>query len=66
MATKKVFQDETCVNENRELEVFINSDERLYIGCGILDDNYYSSYITLSKEDTRDLIKELQRLYKEF
>jgi hypothetical protein len=59
MATKTVFLDK----DENEMECFINKDERVYIGVGKSgEDNIYSGYITLDKNDVQELIKILTEL----
>lgn len=53
-------------NPDLEMELFINKDERLFIKVGDLEnDIYYNGYITLSKNDVKELIKELNKLIKD-
>lgn len=53
-------------NPDNEMELFINNDERLFIKVGDLEnDIYYNGYITLSKNDVKELIKELNKLIKD-
>ena len=50
---------------NNKLELHINSEGNLYINAGMIEDEYYSGYICLDKEDVSDLIEELKRLLAE-
>lgn len=57
--TKK-FIDEITENE---LEVFITENDRIRVDAGQVNDTgYYSGFVTLSKEDAIELIKELETL----
>lgn len=59
MVTKR-FIDEITQNE---LEVFINDKGRICITAGDIDDTgYYSGFVTLTKEDSIELIDELTKL----
>jgi len=62
MATKTVFSD----TDNNELECYINDHGKIYIGVSQAgDDNIYSGYITLEKNDLTRLIKILSELQEE-
>lgn len=62
MARKTVFEDE---NDN-EMNCFLNDKGKVYIGVGQRsEDMIYSGYITLDKEDVRQLIKILSDCEKE-
>jgi len=53
MAIKKVFLDE---NDN-EMECFLNTERKVFIEVRkIGGDGYYSGFITLDKEDVKELI----------
>jgi len=62
MATKLVFEDE----DNNEMNCFLNDKGRVYIGVGQRgEDMVYSGFITLDKEDVRQLIGILRDCEKE-
>jgi|GEM_PF-5092156 len=63
MPIKKVFED----HDGNELECFINSKGKIYIGIGPSDKDDYMQfgYITLDGQDIKELIKELTQLEKE-
>jgi len=46
------------------LELFLNSEGRLFIQVGDLEDQYNSGYITLDQGDVKGLIAELKRIEK--
>ncbi|MEH7890051.1 hypothetical protein [Elizabethkingia meningoseptica] len=58
MAKRIVFNDE----DNNELECYINQYGKVYIAIGQIDDNIQNGYITLDKEDVRELIEILSDL----
>lgn len=62
MATRLVFEDE----DNNEMNCFLNDKGKVYIGVGQRgEDMVYSGYITLDKEDVRQLINILKDCEKE-
>lgn len=62
MATRLVFEDE----ENNEMDCFLNSKGKVYIGVGQKgEDIAYNGFITLGKEDVRQLIMILKECEKE-
>ena len=58
MATRTVFSD---VNSN-EMDCYLNTEGKVYIGVGSADAPEYGSFITLEKEDVGELIKILKAL----
>ena len=62
MATRLVFEDE----DNNEMNCFLNDKGKVYIGVGQRgEDMVYSGYITLDKEDVKQLINILKDCEKE-
>jgi len=62
MATRTVFSDD---NSN-EMDCYLNDDGKVFISVGQTgDDNMYSGFITLDKNDVSQLIKILSELEKE-
>jgi hypothetical protein len=62
MATKLVFEDE----DNNEMNCFLNDKGKVYIGVGQRgEDMVYSGYITLNKEDVKQLINILKDCEKQ-
>jgi hypothetical protein len=58
MASRKVFFDQ----DGNEMDCYANDKGDLYIGIHRVDDEIGSGFITLKKEDVKELIKELQEL----
>ncbi|WP_404985263.1 hypothetical protein ACI513_18685 [Chryseobacterium sp. M5] len=61
MPKRTVLYDE----DNNELECYINQNNKVYIGIGENNDNTNFGYITLNKEDVKELIEMLSDLEKE-
>jgi len=62
MATRLVFEDE----ENNEMDCFLNSKGKVYIKVGQKgEDTAYNGFITLGKDDVRQLIIILTECEKE-
>ena len=62
MAKRTVFNDE----DNNELECYLNDKGKVYMGIGQTgEDIAYSGFITLDKEDVKELIDILKDLEKE-
>ena len=62
MAKRTVFSD----GDNNELECYLNDKGKVYIGVGQLgEDIAYNGYITLNRDDIKQLIKILTKLEKE-
>ena len=61
----RIFDEE---NQNQELEVYVNEENRVFINVGEIDNSdtnlVYTGWITLSKEDVQMLISELKELQK--
>lgn len=59
MSIRTVFSDD----KDNEMDCYINTEGKVYIRIGQLDDSYmYSGYITLDKYDVQELIKILSAL----
>lgn len=61
MPKRTVYYDE---NDN-ELEFYINANNKVYISVGQKDEQYQTGYITLDKDDLKELIEELNSLAKD-
>lgn len=62
MAKRTVFNDD----DNNELECYLNDKGKVYMSIGqIGEDIAYSGFITLDKEDVKELIDILKDLEKE-
>lgn len=59
MSKQIIFCDD--VSDNK-LRAFINSEKRLFIEAGDLDDEYNNGYLTLNKDDVTELITYLTEL----
>lgn len=60
MPKRSIYYDE---NDN-ELECYINTNNKVYISIGQKDEESQFGYITLDKDDLRELIEELSSLEK--
>lgn len=61
MPKRTVLYDE----DNNELECYVNQNNKVYIGIGENSDKINFGYITLNKEDVKELIEMLNDLEKE-
>lgn len=61
-----VISDETSEPDYiRQLEVFINTKDRVYMKVGFFDEEDGWGFVTLNKEDAAELGKELINLSKQ-
>lgn len=61
MPKRTVYYDE---NDN-ELEFYINANNKVYFSVGQKNEEYQTGYITLDKDDLKELIEELSSLAKD-
>lgn len=62
MAVKFIIEDEF----SNELQTYINTNEQIYLSVGDRShDFYFNGHICLSKEDAKELVKELNKLIKQ-
>lgn len=64
MPLKKIFVNPDCCDA--EMEMFINTNDELYIGIKNNDDDNYIGFITLDYDDFKIFKERVDELSKEF